>query len=96
MIEFGSNRRTNLKSVLFIKTDEFGQRLNSIDLIFEPQRNSVNNFYKQFDKLGIFYFSVDFTPEKIWKNTSTPVTPLAVVVNSRYQISLQFHFERSF
>ena len=63
------------------QTDEFGNRSDSDQLLFEPQENSVNYFMKEFPHEGIFYFSTDVDDnDHDDKRRKDPVEPLAVIV----------------
>lgn len=70
------------------ETDEYGVPLSQ-EILFEPQRNSVNYYMKQFNKLGIFYFSVDFERQNILSQSSAPVPPLAIIVIP----DIKFHYQ---
>ena len=66
------------------QTDEYGKPLEGSRAIFQPQLNSINYFMKQFEHVGIYYYTTDIHQEK--ERKSSP--PLAVIVLS----DIRFHY----
>ena len=64
------------------QTDEFGNRAESDELLFQPQENSVNYFLKEFPNEGIFYFTTDMDDDDDKKKgrRRNIVEPLAIIV----------------
>ena len=70
-------------------TDEHGHPLESEPVLFQPQANSINYYMKQFDQLGIYYFSTDINLKSKQKRSSAPPRPLAVIVLPK----IKFHYK---
>ena len=67
------------------RTDEFGNRIESERILFQPQENSVNYFMKDFQHEGVFYYSTDLNNDK----QDTTGKPLAVIVLP----DVRFHYQ---
>ncbi|CAF0725929.1 unnamed protein product [Rotaria sordida] len=71
------------------QTDEFGNRLESEKPIFQPQINSINYYFKEFQQLGVYYFSTDINNNDKNKKEQNSALPLTVIVIPE----IRFHYK---
>ncbi|CAF4832449.1 unnamed protein product [Rotaria sp. Silwood1] len=71
------------------RTDEFGKRLESEKPLFQPQLNSINYYMKEFQQLGIYYFSTDINNTDTNNKKQNSIRPLTVVVLPE----IRFHYK---
>ncbi len=72
------------------QTDEFGNRLESEKLLFQPQENSINYFMKEFQQEGIYYYSTDINHNNEKDKKQKKLNqPLAIIVIPE----IRFHYK---
>ncbi|CAF2859080.1 unnamed protein product, partial [Rotaria sp. Silwood2] len=71
------------------QTNELGNRLETEKILFQPQANSINYYMKEFQQLGIYYFSTDINNTDKKKNIQNSTLPLTVVVLPE----IRFHYK---
>ncbi len=54
--------------------------MESEQILFQPQQNSINYFMKQFPKLGIYYFSTDIQNDDKRRPKQSSTYPLTIIV----------------
>jgi hypothetical protein len=58
-------------------------------VLFQAQQNSANMFMKEFDQLGIYYYSIDIPSDNRQKTKPVPKHPLAIIVLPE----IRFHYQ---
>ncbi|CAF1400090.1 unnamed protein product [Rotaria sordida] len=77
------------RASIIYQTDEYGNRLEPEQILFQSQQNNIDYIMKQFSQLGVYYFSTDIKNHDKRKRKQSSTYPLAIIVLPE----IRFHYK---